>query len=61
MSDDIKTAKPATNAAQAPMAEAGVQIQVWNTKNLGLRIASDAFSGFLAATLVAPIIMSVDK
>lgn len=33
----------------------------WNTKNLGLRLASDAVAGFSAAFLVAPIIANIDK
>lgn len=59
MPDNLKDAKPINKAAEAPLAE--MNSQVWNTKNLGLRAASDAFSGFFAATLVAPIILSVDK
>ena len=33
----------------------------WNTKNLGLRLASDAVSGFAAASMVAPLITIIDK
>jgi hypothetical protein len=34
---------------------------VWNTKHLGLRLASDFTSGFLAAGMVAPFITIIDK
>jgi hypothetical protein len=33
----------------------------WNTKNLGLRLASDFTAGASAACLVAPIITIIDK
>jgi hypothetical protein len=42
---------------QQPVAEK----RVWNTKNLGLRLASDFVSGACAATLVAPVITIIDK
>ncbi|CAG8962071.1 hypothetical protein HYFRA_00005114 [Hymenoscyphus fraxineus] len=35
--------------------------KVWNTKNIGLRLGADFFSGFTAATMVAPIIAMIDK
>ncbi|PSS16647.1 hypothetical protein M430DRAFT_102989 [Amorphotheca resinae ATCC 22711] len=35
--------------------------KVWNTKHLGLRLASDFTSGFLAAGMVAPFITIIDK
>ena len=35
--------------------------RVWNTKNLGLRLASDFAGGASAALLVAPIITIIDK
>ena len=37
------------------------QPRVWNTKNLGLRLASDFTAGFLAAGMVAPVIAVIDK
>lgn len=37
------------------------EIKVWNTKNLGLRLASDIVSGGAAATMVAPLITIIDK
>jgi hypothetical protein len=56
---EMTQAKPISAVAELPLAD--VKTQVWNTKNLGLRMASDAVSGFCAATLVAPIITAVDK
>ncbi|RDL31952.1 Uncharacterized protein BP5553_09354 [Venustampulla echinocandica] len=35
--------------------------KVWNTKNLGLRLASDCVSGVFAASLVAPLIAIIDQ
>jgi len=35
--------------------------KTWNTKNLGLRLASDFIAGASAATLVAPLITVIDK
>jgi hypothetical protein len=52
-----KTMTPIQQAAQAPLQEP----HVWNTKNLGLRMASDFVSGFCAATMVAPVITVIDK
>lgn len=49
---DVKTV-PMTAAAEEP--------QAWNTKNLGLRLATDAVSGFSAASMVAPLIAVIDK
>ena len=43
------TAKPATDA------------RIWNTKNLGLRVASDLISGLSAALVVAPAVAVIDK
>lgn len=37
------------------------EVKVWNTKNLGLRLASDIVSGGAAATMVAPLITVIDK
>jgi hypothetical protein len=37
------------------------QHRAWNTKNLGLRLASDFTAGFLAAGMVAPVITVIDK
>ncbi len=33
----------------------------YNTRHLGLRLAADAFSGFTAASLVAPVIAIIDR
>jgi len=48
-----------------PISQAGgptlTKPKVWNTKSLGLRLASDAVSGICAAALVAPVITAVDK
>ena len=38
-----------------------VEERQWNTKNLGLRLASDFTSGASAAFLVAPIITMIDQ
>jgi hypothetical protein len=46
-----------TGLVQQPVAEK----RIWNTKNLGLRLASDFVSGACAATLVAPVITIIDK
>lgn len=56
---DMTPMEPITTATELPLAES--KAQVWNTKNLGLRTASDAISSFVAATLVAPIVTAVDK
>lgn len=52
-----KTMTPVQQIAQAPLQEP----HVWNTKNLGLRLASDLASGLTAAGLVAPLISVIDK
>lgn len=46
-----------SKVAETPL----VEPRVWNTKNLGLRLASDFVSGACAATLVAPLITVIDK
>jgi histidinol-phosphate/aromatic aminotransferase/cobyric acid decarboxylase-like protein len=43
------------------VAEAQMEARIWNTKNLGLRLASDCASSFLAASVVAPAITIIDK
>jgi hypothetical protein len=48
---------PMSKVAQPPLTEP----TIWNTKNLGLRLASDFVSGASAATMVAPIITIIDK
>jgi hypothetical protein len=48
---------PRTPQVPESLAEA----KVWNTKDLGLRLASDWVSGFTAASMVAPIIVMIDK
>jgi hypothetical protein len=52
-----KPMSPITKVAETPL----VAPTVWNTKNLGLRLASDFVSGACAATLVAPLITVIDK
>jgi hypothetical protein len=58
-------ASPKLDAARAPLALAGKKVEEqkkqWNTKNLGLRLGSDALSAASAAALVAPIISIIDK
>jgi hypothetical protein len=46
---------------QAPIVEPLKEPRVWNTKNLGLRLATDFVSGVGAATMVAPLITIIDK
>jgi hypothetical protein len=53
---DSKTVTRASTLTE-PLAEP----RVWNTKNLGLRLAADFVSGASAATLVAPLITIIDK
>ncbi|PMD19150.1 hypothetical protein NA56DRAFT_647576 [Hyaloscypha hepaticicola] len=48
---------PISTVAETPL----VEPRIWNTKNLGLRLASDFVSGACAATLVAPLITVIDK
>ncbi|TVY83097.1 putative membrane protein [Lachnellula suecica] len=51
--------KTMTRSAKA--SEPAQEAKTWNTKNLGLRLASDFVSGFAAATMVAPLITIIDK
>ena len=48
---------PIAKAAEAPLNEP----RLWNTKNLGLRLATDFVSGVGAASMVAPLITVIDK
>jgi hypothetical protein len=48
---------PLSKVAEKPL----VEPRVWNTKHLGLRVASDFVSGACAAGLVAPLITVIDK
>jgi len=58
----MKADTPPVVVARSPKVEEPLaEPRVWNTKNLGLRFASDAASGFSAAFLVAPIITVIDK
>jgi hypothetical protein len=52
-----KPMSPIPKVTETPL----VEPRVWNTKNLGLRLASDFVSGACAATLVAPLITIIDK
>jgi hypothetical protein len=52
-----RTMSPISKVAETPL----VEPRVWNTKNLGLRLASDFLSGACAAALVAPLITVIDK
>jgi len=52
----------ASSQTQAALVKQPVaEKRVWNTKNLGLRLASDFVSGACAASLVAPVITVIDK
>ena len=51
--------KTVTRAPALP--EKLAEPRVWNTKNLGLRLAADFVSSASAATLVAPLITIIDK
>lgn len=55
--DPSKTVTRASKVAE-PLA---TEQKKWDTKNLGLRLASDAVSGFAAASMVAPLITIIDK
>lgn len=55
-------------AWKAPVAKAipgmnvsETQAKAWNTRNLGMRIGTDAFSAASAGVLVAPIITIIDR
>ena len=52
-----KSVSPASKAVESPL----VKPRAWNTKHLGLRIASDLVSGAVAALSVAPLITVIDK
>jgi hypothetical protein len=62
---DHNATLPSTRpAAKAKVPEAPLKQSTstsWNTKNLGLRVATDFTSGFLAAGMVAPLIAVIDK
>lgn len=47
--------------ARTPKVSELAEPKVWNTKNLGLRLATDFTAGFSAAVLVAPLITIIDK
>lgn len=57
MDPSTKSMAPLAKAAEAPLAEP----RIWNTKNLGLRLATDFVSGAGAASMVAPLITVIDK
>ncbi|KAI9051704.1 hypothetical protein LZ554_004744 [Drepanopeziza brunnea f. sp. 'monogermtubi'] len=52
-----KPLAPLPKAIETPL----MAPRVWNTKNLGLRLASDVVSGAGAAVMVAPLITIIDK
>lgn len=54
-------ASPKKAVTQAPRVPTVDEPRVWNTKNLGLRLASDFVAGFSAACIVAPVITIIDK
>lgn len=43
------------------LAEPLAEPRIWNTENLGFRLAADATAGFSAACMVAPVITIIDK
>lgn len=51
------TQEKPTTVQEQPLNRGGEE----NTKNLSLRLASDAVSGLCAAVLVAPVITAIDK
>ncbi|KAK0112708.1 hypothetical protein ONS95_014444 [Cadophora gregata] len=57
MANPTKGIAPIAKAAESPLKEP----RVWNTKNLGLRLATDFVSGAGAASMVAPLITVIDK
>jgi hypothetical protein len=50
-----------TVGARGPPVADVKEARVWNTKNLGLRLAADFTAGFSAACIVAPVITIIDK
>lgn len=52
------SSRPASSPAEAVKPSSGQQ---WNTKNIGLRLASDFTSGAVAGSTVAPIITIIDR
>ncbi|KAG9237810.1 hypothetical protein BJ875DRAFT_480995 [Amylocarpus encephaloides] len=54
---DVSSRMPRTPKVPDSLTET----KVWNTRNLGLRLATDLISGATAATMVAPIIVTIDK
>lgn len=57
---DVDASSPIIGA-QAPDIAELKGVRVWNTKNLGLRLAADFTAGFSAACMVAPVITIIDK
>jgi hypothetical protein len=55
---NVEACKKIARASKVPELQ---QPRVWNTKNLGLRLASDFTAGFTAACIVAPLITIIDK
>ncbi|OAA57057.1 hypothetical protein SPI_07438 [Niveomyces insectorum RCEF 264] len=59
-----RTASPLPSLAKLPPVSSqssATTAPVWNTRHLGLRLAADAASGFTAASLVAPVIATIDR
>lgn len=52
---------PASLDGEIRMVEQEPEKKLWNTKNLGRRIVTDAACAATAGGLVAPVIMTVDK
>ncbi|KAG9244003.1 hypothetical protein BJ878DRAFT_508138 [Calycina marina] len=50
-----------TKSQPLPRPKVDSSPQKWNTKNLGLRLASDLAAGVSAALMVAPVITIIDK
>ena len=57
---DIDVPKPVATAPKVTELPV-IETKSWNTKNLGLRLASDFVSGASAAIMVAPLITVIDK
>lgn len=62
-SESVRSAVDKLEVSMKEMAQEPLkgEVKVWNTKNLGLRLASDFVSGGTAATMVAPLITIIDK
>ncbi|ORY65159.1 uncharacterized protein BCR38DRAFT_432030 [Pseudomassariella vexata] len=55
-----RIAVPSTQAVEMPITKRQ-SASTWNTKNLGLRLATDFVSASVAASMVAPLIAIIDR